>query len=150
MSPRTPQRGLAMGWLLAGSWACLIAAATATLATAPARNPESPVPSAVTAAADCARTFTEDYLAWLTRRRSASRIRGAEAALRERLVAETLPLRRGGQRRLRIAELHTELQPGGVAATATARVLDAAGGSFELTLRLGHGPQGWEVRDAIV
>jgi hypothetical protein len=148
VSPR-PKVGTA-GWVLAGSWACLIAAATTAIATAPTRpaSPESGVPSALTGAAGCARTFTEDYVAWLARRRSARQVRGASAALRQRLAAEALPPRRGAQRRLRIVELHTQLRPD--RADATARVLDAAGGSFELTLSLGHGALGWEVRDATV
>lgn len=140
------------GWLLTGSWVCLIAAATAAIATGPTRAPSADpdVPSALSGAAECARTFTQDYLDWLTRRRAAARIRRATPALRNRLAAELLPPRRGGQRRLRIAELHTQLRPDTAAAIATARVLDAAGGGFQLTLTLALGLQGWEVRDATV
>ena len=136
--------------------ACVMGAAAVALATTP-KHPGhdaravarggAAAQSDVPAAAAAARAFVEDYLAWLAGRRAPRRVRGASAALRDRLAGDRVrPSRVARRRRPRIAELHTQLT-GQRSARAVARILDADT-TFEVQLELERTASGWEVSDA--
>ena len=88
--------------------ACLMGVAAVALASPPdhpGRDPGSAPAAAgagsgeVHAAADVARRFFDDYLAWLAGRRTAGRIRGANRLLRERLASDHVRPSRVARRR---------------------------------------------------
>ena len=102
--------------------------------------------SDVQGAAAAARAFLETYLRYRQGRLAASGIASASAPLRARLAAQGTGRDRVARRRhTRTAELHTQVQPGGRAASVAARVLDGSDAILSVSLRLERAETEWEV-----
>ena len=97
-------------------------------------------------AAAAARAFLETYLRYRQGRLAASGIASASAPLQARLAAHGTGRDRVARRRHpRIAELHTQIQPGSGAASVAARVLDGSDAILSVSLRVERVGAEWEV-----
>lgn len=152
-SPATqgPRSGVAPRPRLVGL-ACLVLLSAGTVALAAPLQPGRPAAPFTTvlagdvrAAARTARTFSADYLGWLTGHVRASKITAATPALRARLEGERVRPSRARQRERQITELRTDLT---TPTTGTA-VVKVTGRDvhLRLTLTLVHSAQGWVVGD---